>query len=141
MNYLLDTCIISELIKPKPDSRVLAWVEGMPEDRLHLSVLTLGELQKGIAKLGGSSKSHRLQQWLDVDVRKRFAGRIFELDEETLMCWGRMAGEAERHGNPLPVIDSLLAATAKAYHLVFVTRNTGDVEDIGIEVFNPWKKA
>lgn len=138
MNYLLDTCVVSELIKPKPNSQVIAWVEAVPEDRLHLSVLTLGELQKGIAKLGKNSKSHRLQQWLDVEVRSRFAERMLGLDEETLLCWGQITGEAEKKGNPLPVIDSLLAATAKVHHLILVTRNTADFKGMEIEVFDPW---
>ena len=83
MNYLLDTCVVSELIKPKAERRVLEWVNGRPEHRLHLSVLTLGELHKGIARLDASPRRRQLEKWLAEDVRKRFAGRIVVLDEAT----------------------------------------------------------
>jgi len=140
LNYLLDTCLISELIKPRADRRVVAWLGSVPEDRLYLSVLTLGELQKGIVKLGDGVRARRLRKWLDVDVRGRFADRMLVADEEVLLCWGDIAGEAERRGHPLPVVDSLLAATARVHHLTFVTRDTGDLSSAGIEVFDPWKK-
>lgn len=140
MNYLLDTCLISELVKPRADRRVLAWLASVPEERLYLSVLTLGELQKGIVKLGEGARARRLREWLDVEVRGRFADRILVADEEVLLCWGEIAGEAERRGKPLPVLDSLLAATASVHHLTFVTRDAGVLSAAGIEVLDPWKK-
>lgn len=138
MNYLLDTCVISELVNPKACPAVLAWVDGVPEERLYLSVITLGELQKGIFKLDSGERQRRLRSWLDVDVRQRFSGRILALDSDVLLHWGRIAGTAERRGRRWPVLDSLLAATAMVHHLTLVTRNIADVQDLGAEVVNPW---
>ena len=139
MNYLLDTCVISELIKPKAERRVLAWIDTVPEDRLHLSVLTLGELHKGIARLDAGERRRRLEKWLSDDVRMRFEGRIVALDEETLALWGRLMGEGERRGRTWPLMDSLLAASAIAGQMTLVTRNLADVQDMGVTLFDPWQ--
>lgn len=139
MNYLLDTCIISELIRHKAERRVLAWIESVPEDRLHLSVLTLGELHKGIARLDAGDRRRRLEKWLSDDVRTRFEGRIVPLEEETLVLWGRIMGEGERRGRTWPLMDSLMAASAIAGHLTLVTRNLADVQDMGVTLFDPWQ--
>jgi predicted nucleic acid-binding protein len=128
-------------VKPKADKNVLVWVGSIPEDRLHISVITLGELHKGICKLGPCDRQNRLLRWLDVDVRQRFEGRILALDEDTLLHWGRLAGEAERCGKPQPIIDSLLAASAVANHLTLVTRNIADMEQTGVEILDPWVRA
>jgi len=139
MNYLLDTCVISELIKNKAERRVLSWIESVPEDRLHLSVLTLGEIQKGIAKLDAGDRRHRLEKWLSDDVRARFEGRIVILDEETLALWGRIMGEGERRGKTWPLMDSLMAVSAIVGHMTLVTRNLADVQDMGVALFDPWQ--
>lgn len=141
MNYLLDTCVISELVKNRPCPAVVAWIESIPEDRLYLSVITLGELQKGICKLEDGARQRQLLAWLDIAVRQRFAGRILPLDEDTLMQWGSLTGTAENAGQPRPVLDSLLAATALVHHLILVTRNTADVQGTGIELLNPWPEG
>ena len=141
MNYLLDTCVISEGVRPRPDRLVSAWQASIPQEKQYLSVLTLGEIQKGIARLTDVTRARRLKQWLDVDVRGRFAGRVLPLDEETLLAWGDIAGAAEKRGTPLPVADGLLAATALVHHLTFVTRDSADFAATGIEVLDPWKKA
>ena len=139
MNCLLDTCVISELVRIRPEPRVLAWIESIPEDRLHLSVLTLGELQKGIIKLDAGPRKRQLEKWLAEDVRTRFAGRILSLDEETLIRWGHIVGEGERRGRIWPLVDSLLAASAVANRLTLVTRNTADVQGMGTEILDPWQ--
>lgn len=139
MNYLLDTCVISELIKPKAERRVLAWIESVPEDQLHLSVLTLGELHKGIARLDAGDRRRRLEKWLSDDVRTRFEGRIVTLDEETMALWGRIMGEGERRGRTWPVMDSLMVASALAGHMTLVTRNLTDMQDMGVTLFDPWQ--
>ena len=141
MNYLLDTCVISEVNKPRADRAVTGWMLRVPEERLFLSVLTLGEIQKGISRLTDATRANRLKQWLDVDVRKRFAGRVLPLDEETLLAWGDLARAAEKRGRPLPVADGLLAATALVHHLTFVTRDSADFSATGIELLDPWKRA
>ena len=139
MNYLLDTCVVSELTKQKAERRVLAWIDTVPEDRLHLSVLTLGELHKGIARLDAGDRRRRLERWLSEDVRTRFEGRIVALDEETLALWGRIMGEGERRGRTWPLMDSLMAAAAIAGHMTLVTRNLTDVQDMGVSLLDPWQ--
>jgi toxin FitB len=140
VNYLLDTCVISELIRMRPERRVLAWIESIPEDHIHLSVLTLGELQKGIAKLEDGPRKLRLEKWLTEDVRQRFAERIMGLDVDTLVRWGKIGGEGERRGRMWPLMDSLMAASALMCRMTLVTRNLSDVQDMGVELLDPWQK-
>ncbi len=138
MNYLLDTCLVSELIKKKPEPRVVEWVRRQAEDRLYLSVLTLGELQKGIAKLKDQQRAHKLQAWLDDDLLERFAGRILDVTPGVARIWGRIQGKAEAEGRTMQVIDSLIAATALDLGASVATRNVEDVEASGVEIVNPW---
>lgn len=138
MKYLLDTCLVSELVKKEPNPAVVSWLDGQDEQKLFLSVLNLGELQKGISKLPDGTKKEELQAWVALDLVERFTGRILELDLETALCWGRLQGEAEQAGEKLPVMDSLIAATAAAHGLVVVTRNVRDIERCGVRVCNPW---
>lgn len=139
MKYLLDTCLISELVKKEPNPGVVNWLDEQDEQTLFLSVLNLGELQKGISKLPDGTKKDELQAWIGLDLVERFAGRILDIDLETAICWGRIQGEAERAGEKLPVMDSLIAATAAAHGLVVVTRNVRDMERCGVRVCNPWE--
>lgn len=139
MKYLLDTCLISELVKKEPEPAVIRWLDACDENRLFLSVLTFGELQKGISKLPDSPRKGTLQEWVDTDLAERFTGRILEVGLETALEWGTMQGNAEKTGVKLPVMDSLIAATATAHKLTVVTRNAGDMERCGARVFNPWE--
>lgn len=139
MNYLFDTCVISEVVRPKPAARVLRWLEAVPNDRIYLSVLTLGELRKGILRLDDAAKARRLQTWLDTEVRGRFQSRLLPVDAEVSLEWGKLCATSERAGHPRPAIDALLAATAITHHLTLVTRNTADVAFTGADVFNPWE--
>jgi toxin FitB len=136
--FLLDTNIISELVKPKPESKVTTWIDSTDEGLLHLSVLTLGELREGIASLRDASRRVMLEAWLDSDLIPRFAERILPIDVAVADRWGRLAADAAAAKSPLPVIDGLLAATALDQDLTFVTRNTKDVTVTGVPVFNPW---
>ncbi|TKC96461.1 type II toxin-antitoxin system VapC family toxin [Polyangium fumosum] len=138
MKYLLDTCVLSEFAKPRPNPNVLAWLEERDEAALFLSVLTLGELQKGIEKLPNSRRKTALQEWLDHDMRERFAGRLLDVTEEIALTWGRLQGEVERRGQTLPVIDALVGATALAHGLVVVTRNETDIGRTGVRIIDPW---
>jgi predicted nucleic acid-binding protein len=138
VKYLLDTCLISELVKREPNPAVVSWLDEEDEQKLFLSVLNLGELQKGISKLPDGAKKDELQAWVALDLVERFAGRILDIDLETALCWGRLQGEAEQAGEKLPVMDSLIAATAAAHGLVVVTRNVRDMERCGVKVCNPW---
>ena len=139
MNFLLDTCLISELVKKAPESRVLAWLDRQEETSLYLSVLTFGELHKGIGKLPVSPRRDKLQRWVDNDLAERFAGRILPLDLTVSCTWGDLQGMAERGGTRLPVMDSLLAATALVHGLTVATRNTVDLVRCQAMVFNPWE--
>ena len=138
MKYLLDTCVVSEMVKPRPKKSVVEWMLGCDEDAVYLSVLTLGEIQKGIAKLGDTRRRVKIQRWLDTDLRERFGDRILHVSDEVACTWGTLEGEAEAKGRPVPVLDGLIGATAIAHNLTVATRNTGDIEGIGARVFDPW---
>lgn len=138
MNYLLDTCFISELIKPRPQQSVIEWLGDQDEYTLFVSVLTLGEIQKGIAKLSAGKKKKQLQLWLDQDVRPRFSGRILDVTEEVAALWGKLQATIERKGRKFAAVDSLIAATALIHNLTLVTRNVADFEDSGANILNPW---
>lgn len=138
MSWLLDTCVISEATKKAPQPRVVAWLDEQNEAEFYLSVLTLGEIEKGIARLRHSQQKRRLVHWLRSEVVARFAGRILSVDEEVARVWGRMLADAETRGRSLPTVDSLIAATAVVRHLVVVTRNTSDMRATGVEILDPW---
>ena len=139
MKYLLDTCLISELVKKEPNPAVLAWLDVQDEQSLFLSVLNLGELQKGVNKLVDGAKKDALDAWLRHDLVERFNNRILPVDQETALYWGRLQGGAEQKGEKLPVMDSLIAATAAVHSMLVVTRNTKDLERCGAQVCNPWE--
>ena len=138
--FLLDTNIVSELVKPKPEANVTEWVENTDESLLYLSVLTLGEIRRGIAALPQSRRRATLEAWLDKDLRARFEGRILVIDQEVADRWGLLTAAARNSGIVLPVIDGLLAATALEHNLTLVTRDTGQIPSISVVVFNPWEK-
>ena len=138
--FLLDTNIISELVKPKPEANVTEWVENTDESLLYLSVLTLGEIRRGIAALPQSRRRATLEAWLDKDLRARFDGRILVIDQEVADRWGLLTAAARNSGIVLPVIDGLLAATALEHNLTLVTRDSGQIPSMGVAVFNPWEK-
>ena len=137
--FLLDTNVISELVRPKAELKVRAWVADTDESLLYLSVLTFDEIRKGIAALQNASRRAALEAWLDGDLSWRFTNRILSIDQAVADRWGRLAAQAGAK-SPLPVIDGLLAATALHYNLTLVTRNTKDVAATGVPVFNPWSE-
>lgn len=138
MKYLLDTNIISELVKKQPNTGILSWIKDRDENSLFLSVLTFGELLKGITKLNDKVRAEKLQTWLDQELKHRFEGRTLLIDQEIAETWGRIQGTNESRGIKLPVMDSLIAATAITYNLIVVTRNVYDIERCQAAVFNPW---
>ena len=138
--FLLDTNVISELVKPRPEANVTAWIEGTDESLLYLSVLTLGEIRRGIAVLPQSRRRATLETWLNKDLRARFENRILDIDQEVADRWGLLTAAARNSGIVLPVIDGLLAATALEHNLTLVTRDTGQIPSMGVAVFNPWQK-
>lgn len=139
MKYLLDTCLVSELTKPKPNLGVVEWINSVPEQFCALSVLTLGELEKGISKLAPSKKKTRLEVWLHSDLSGRFQGRIIPIELEISLKWGEISGQSEALGKPISVIDGLIASTALVNHLVVVTRNTSDFAVTEAKLLNPWE--
>ena len=138
MNYLLDTSAVSEVVKPKPDPAVIEWLTQADEEALFLSVLTIGELEKGVAKLADGKRRTRLRAWVRRDLVTRFAGRLLPVDLQIADRWGALVGTSESKGLPLPVIDSLIAATCLVHGLTAVTRNRADFERCGVECFSPW---
>lgn len=136
--FLLDTSVISELVKPRPQPSVTTWIEGVDESLLYLSVLTFGEVRRGIAALPQSRRRATLEAWLDKDLHGRFEGRILAVDQEVADRWGLLTAAARTAGIVLPVIDGLLAATALEHNLTLVTRDTGEIPSMGVAVFNPW---
>ncbi|MBS1856949.1 MAG: type II toxin-antitoxin system VapC family toxin [Acidobacteria bacterium] len=137
--FLLDTNVISELIKPEPDGNVLRWISEADEALLFLSVLTLGEIRNGIEKLNPGKRRGRLESWLAVDLRLRFQERILTIDEGIAQRWGALSAMTAKKGRPVPVIDGLLAATALHHDLMLVTRDDVDVSGTGVPVVNPWQ--
>ncbi len=139
MKYLLDTCVISELIARKPDAKVVEWVDGLDVESIYLSVITIGEISKGIAKLADPRRKETLRAWLEEELLARFAERIVPLDTAVMLVWGELVGDLERKGQPMPAMDSLIAAISLhgQYHLV--TRNESDFQNTGVPVINPWR--
>jgi predicted nucleic acid-binding protein len=136
--YLLDTNCLSELVRLKPEPRVAAWIEAVDESLLYLSVLTFGEIRKGLAALPQSKRRTNLETWLEVELRARFAGRILPIDIAVADRWGLLAAQTKAKGKPLSIIDGLLAATALHNNLTFVTRNIKDVIATGVATLDPW---
>jgi predicted nucleic acid-binding protein len=136
--FLLDTNCISELVRPKPDVKLLSWIDAANEDLLYLSVLTLGEIRKGIAALPPSKRRVRLESWLQVDLKNRFSERILPVNLEIADRWGSIAVAANKQGKPVGVIDGLLAATALHHNLTLVSRNVTDFANVSVQVVNPW---
>ena len=137
--FLLDTNCISELVRTKPEPRVLKWMEAADESLLHLSVLTLGEIRKGVAGLPQSRRRTRLETWLELELQTRFSGRILPIDAAVADRWGLLAAEAKRKGSFLSAIDGLLAATALHHNLTIVSRNVKDFANTPAPILNPWE--
>jgi len=135
MSYLLDTNIISELVRPKPANAVLAWFENIPSEALHISVLTLGEIRKGVEQMPDGARREKLRLWLEHDLADWFETRVLPINIQVADRWGRLIAQM---GRPVPSIDSLLAATALHHELRLVTRNQKDFDYPGLEVINPW---
>lgn len=141
MNYLLDTCVISELVAKHPNPRVVEWVDSVEEARLYLSVITIGEIRKGIEKLPDSRRRRVLEEWLSDQLLVRFAGRIVPIDTGVMLRWGQLTGALEAAGKAMPAIDSLIAAIALHGHFSLVTRNEEDFQHTGVPIVNPWKEG
>ncbi|RLB78028.1 MAG: VapC toxin family PIN domain ribonuclease [Deltaproteobacteria bacterium] len=138
MKYLLDTCVISELVKPAPNRKVVDWLNEVPSKALFLSVMTIGEIEKGLTKLPDSKKKVRLTVWLNT-LLNEYQERILPVDLMVAENWGVLQGNAEMAGAPMSSIDSLLAATTYTHNLTLVTRNESDFVPGITPIVNPWK--
>jgi hypothetical protein len=135
VSYLLDTNVLSELVRRKPDAKVLRWFQATREETLHLSVLSVGELRCGIEGAKDGVRKERLRVWLERDLAERFSDRLLLITPAVADRWGRLLAQT---GRSVPAIDSLLAATALTHGLRMVTHNVRDFRFPGLEVVNPW---
>ena len=138
MKYLLDTCVVSEIIKPRPSENVISWLQNQNEDNLYLSVLTFGEIEKGIEKLAKGTRKNHLKLWVEDDLKNRFHGRILPIDIRIATRWGEIQGQAELSGKPMPSIDGLIAVSGIVNNCTVVTRNISDMEQSSAVLLNPW---
>ena len=141
VSFVLDTCVLSELLRPRPELAVVGWVRSQPEDFLYLSALTLGELEKGVVKVQNEARRQKLRHWIDHDLARRFAGRILDVDSGVASLWGKLQGRSELAGKKMPVLDGLIAATALHHGFSVVTRNVRDMRASGVDVVDPWRLA
>jgi predicted nucleic acid-binding protein len=138
MNFLLDTNVISEPKQKKPNKKVLEWLDAQDESKIYLSVLSIGEIRKGITRLESGKKKAELEEWLE-KLRNRFARRLLPLSEKTFLVWGKMCGEFENKGIIRSALDSLLEATTLEHELILVTRNVRNFQDSQVTILNPWE--
>ena len=138
MKVLLDSCVISELITKQTNPKVVEYVDSLDLEDIYLSVITIGEVVKGIEKLAKSHRKTELQAWLKDDLPVRFEGNIVTLDTDVLIEWGALTARLESAGKTMPASDSLIAATALAKKMILVTRNVSDFEETSVEIVNPW---
>ena len=139
MRYLLDTCLLSELVKPEPQRSVTEWMGERQSTELFASALTLGELHRGVAKKAQSKRRSELETWLQ-DLEVSFENQLLPFTLETGRIWATMSAQAEAQGRPLAVMDSLIAATALEHGLTLVTRNVSDFALTGVSLLNPWER-
>ena len=139
MKYLLDTCVISELVRKQPHIKVANWISSTDENNQFLSVLTIGEIYKGIEKLPSCARKTLLQTWVAHDLPERFHNRILNFDMATASLWGKIQAKSEMAGKSMPIIDSQIAATGIQNNLTIVTRNPTDMEISGVSLLNPWE--
>jgi toxin FitB len=138
MSFLLDTNVVSEWVKPRPDPGVVAWCASIDEDRTFISVVTLAELRYGIERLPIGRRRLRLEEWLEHELLSRFEGRILSIDVAIGDAWGKVVARADKNGQPANTMDAFLAATAELHQLTVVTRNIGDFRKLTNSVINPW---
>lgn len=136
MSYLLDTNVISEIVRPKPDEHVVNWFKTIPDEALYISVLTLGEIRKGAEMIPDDKRKEKIRIWLEIDLPQWFNDRILKIDHYIADRWGRLQSEMRK---PIPAIDSLIAATALYHDLRLVTRNVKDFKYPSLQVICPWK--
>jgi len=141
VNFLLDTNVVSEWTKPRPDTGVVTWLAEADEDRVFISVVTLAELRHGIERLPAGARRDRLDAWLTEQVPARFEARVLPVDAETANFWGRVMARGQAGGRPVGSMDAFIAATAERHDLTLITRNVSDFDALGIRLINPWSNG
>lgn len=139
MSWLLDTNVICEPTRRAPSRRVVEWLRSVAASGCHASILTMGEIRRGILRLPASARRRKLEKWMHDELRPAFAGRVIAVGEEEIAAWAELLAGLEKRGRSMPAIDSLIAATALAHDLTVATRNTDDFAGSGVRVFDPWK--
>ncbi|WP_246181030.1 type II toxin-antitoxin system VapC family toxin [Nocardia ninae] len=140
MGYLLDTNAVSEWIKPRPDPGLIEWLHDADEERMFLSVITIGEIRRGVDRMSNGRRKARLTTWLSDQVTDRFDARLLPIDLGVAQAWGRIRARAEGAGHRVDAVDALIAATAEAHGLAVVTRNEKDFRGTGVQVLCPWRE-
>jgi predicted nucleic acid-binding protein len=138
VSFLLDTNVVSEWVKPRPDAGVVAWLAEVDEDRVYVSVITLAELRYGIERMATGRRRTRLDEWLRNELPLRFEGRILAINGAIADAWGKIVARGEASGRPMGVTDAFIAATVEVHGLTLVTRNASDFEATLKSVVNPW---
>ena len=139
--FLLDTNVPSELVRPKPDPKVTAWVAAQELETLFISSVSFGEIRKGIDLRSPGKRKSELEVWIEIDLPTLFSGRILTVTRAIAERWGRLEAQRQLAGHPLSAADGLIAATMLEHGLIVVTRNTKDFADLGLTILNPWETA
>jgi predicted nucleic acid-binding protein len=138
VSWLLDTNVVSEWAKPRPEENVVAWLAAVDEDDVFMSVVSFAELRRGVELLGAGQRRERLTTWIAEDLTSRFDGRILDVDRRIADAWGRLMARSQRAGKVLTAMDAFFAATAESHDMTLVTRNTQDFANLGVPLHNPW---
>ena len=139
MAFLLDTNVVSETVRPRPDETVLDWIESQSPRDLFLAAQTIGELVRGARKVREQTRRERFERWIEQDLARQFDGRILPFDASTAVVWGRLMGDGDRAGRRPSAADAQIAAGAIQHDLTLVTRNVKDFRNFDIRLLNPWQ--
>lgn len=138
MAFLIDTSVVSETVRPKPEPKVLAWVEQRNPAELFLASPTVGELMRGARKIKEEARTNTYERWIENDLSEQFEGRILPFDDKAARIWGRLMGDGDRKGLTPAAADAQIAAIAIEHGLVLVTRNVRDFQNFDLAITNPW---
>ena len=141
MAYLIDTNVVSETLKPRPERRVVDWISRQMANDLFLASISLGELVRGVRRMRDRARRERFQRWIDYDLAAQFQGRILPFDRETAVIWGEIMGDGDRVGRPKPMADAQIAAVARRHGLTLVTRNMRDFVGMEVVLLDTWASA